>query len=132
MTDANVQLIRDLYEAFLHRDIPGIFGAFAPAIEIVQSSQLPWGGVYRGHDGARKFFTTLTGHITSTVTIDRYVSAGDHVVAIGWTRGTVNATGAAYDVPIAHVWTVHDGTISRVEFYIDVPTMLAALAKPGG
>jgi ketosteroid isomerase-like protein len=56
-----------------------------------------------------------------------FVDAGDHVVAIGRTRGTVNATGKAFDVPVAHVWTVRDGLVRRVEYYIDDPTMLAAL-----
>jgi ketosteroid isomerase-like protein len=30
-------------------------------------------------------------------------------------------------VPISHVWTVRDGLAVRAEFYIDNPTMLAAL-----
>jgi ketosteroid isomerase-like protein len=54
------------------------------------------------------------------------------VVAIGWTKGTVNTTGAPYRVPIAHLWTVRDGQIARVQFCIDNPMMLEALAAKGG
>jgi hypothetical protein len=42
----------------------------------------------------------------------------------------VNATGAAFDVPFAHVWTVAGGKATRVRYCIDNPTMLAALGRP--
>ena len=41
----------------------------------------------------------------------------------------MNATGATYDVPIAHVWRVEGQLVKRVEFHIDTPQMLAALSK---
>lgn len=102
---------------------------FARDIEIVQSPELPWGGHYRGHDGAWQFFITLTTHLNSTIEIERLLRAGDVVVAVGWTNGNVNATGATYRVPIAHVWTIRDGQVAHVHFCIDNPTMLAALAE---
>jgi hypothetical protein len=86
-----------------------------------------WGGRYEGHAEAAAFFGKLTRTITSAVTLDRFVDAGDQVVAIGHTRGTVNDTGKAFDVPVAHVWTLRDGVVTRIEYYIDDPTMLAAL-----
>jgi hypothetical protein len=57
------------------------------------------------------------------------ISAGDHVVAVGWTHGTVNATGAAYNVPIAHVWKLRDGRVAEVRFCIDHAAMFAALGR---
>ena len=44
----------------------------------------------------------------------------------GDTRG---ARGAAFDVAIAHVWTVRDGRVSRFEAYIDTPAMREALSS---
>ena len=122
-----VDVVRELYAAFARRDVAAVLRLFSPEIEIVQSSELPWGGVHRGHEGAQAFFGKLTAAINSTVHVERMIGSGDRVVVIGWTRGTVNATGAGYDVPIAHVWEVRDGTARRVEFYIDNPTMLRAL-----
>ena len=124
---AVADVVNDIYAAFARRDMARVFSLFSPEIEIVQSTQLPWGDVYRGHDGAREFMGKLTRRINSTVVVERLIIAGDRVVAMGWTRGTVNATGASYDVPIAHVWQIRDGAAVRVEFYIDHPTMLAAL-----
>lgn len=126
-TPPPVRIIQDLYDAFARRDLPAAFSLLAADVEIEQSAELPWGGVYQGHDGARQFFGKLTSHIQSHLEIERFVSAANHVVAIGWTRGTVNATGATFDVPIAHVWTVRDNLIVEARFYIDHPAMWKAL-----
>jgi len=128
MSATPLQIVQAAYQAFATRDAAKLFSLFSPEIEIVQTTEVPWGGVFHGHDGARQFFTTLTQHINSTLEIERWLNSGDHVVAIGWTAGTVNATGAKYRVPIAHVWKVHDGLVRRIQFLIDNPTMLTALS----
>jgi ketosteroid isomerase-like protein len=123
----NVALVARLYEAFKRRDMPTIFGLLAPDVEIFQASEVPWGGTYQGHDGVMAFFAKLVQSVTSAITLERFIDAGDQVVAIGRNRGTVNANGAVLDVAVAHVWTVRDGLIARVEYYVDDPAMLAAL-----
>lgn len=128
MQPAAVQLIQEIYEGFARRDLAAIFSRFAPEIEIVQSAELPWGGTYRGHDGAREFVGKLTRHINSSVQVERMICAGEHVIAVGWTRGVTIATGARFDVPVAHVWKVREGLVTQVQFFIDNPTMLSALA----
>ena len=123
-----VQVVEAVYEGFRQRDMAKVFGLLAADVEIVQSDELPWGGVYRGHEGAREFFGRLRSYVGSTVTIERMISAGDHVAAVGWTEGTVNVTGAAFRVPIVHLWEVRAGKAVRAQFCIDHPTMLQALA----
>jgi ketosteroid isomerase-like protein len=123
------QTVQELYDAFACRDLLRVFSLLSPDIEIVQSEELPWGGLYRGHDGARQFFAKLGSHINSTLDIERLIDAEDHVVAIGWTHGTVNATGASYRVPIAHVWSVRDSLVIQTQFFIDNPNMLEALRR---
>ncbi len=124
---SNLQIIQDLYDAFGRRDIPKVFGLLSADVEIVQSEELPWGGRYEGHDGAKQFFGKLGSTINSTLEIERLLDSGDEVVAIGWTKGTVNANGASYRVPIAHVWKIRDGLVEQVQFFIDNPAMLEAL-----
>jgi uncharacterized protein len=123
------QVVEEVYRAFAARDIPAIFNLFAHDIEIRQSPELPWGGTYRGHNEARQFFAKLTSRINSTLELERFITAGDRVVAMGWTQGNVIATGAKYRVPIAHIWTIAEGKVAQVEFIIDNPSMLEALAK---
>ncbi len=123
----NVALVRRAYEAFARRDMPTVLEIFAPDVELTQSDEIPWGGTHHGLDGVATFFGKLTGAVASVVTIERLIDAGDTVVAIGRTAGTVNASGVPFDVPVAHVWTIRDGRAVRVQFDIDNPTMLAAL-----
>jgi uncharacterized protein len=127
MPRPNVELVARIYDAFRTRDIPTAMALIAEDVTIEQSTEVPWGGSYRGHEGAMQFFATLGSNITSAVTVDHYVDAGDQVVAVGWTRGTVNANGAAFDVPVAHFWQLRNGRAVAVRFCIDNPTMRAAL-----
>ena len=125
-----VEVVKQVYDAFRRRDFAAVFALFSPTVQIDQSSELPWGGHYEGQQGVKDFFARLTGLIDSTLALERFVDAGDHVVAIGRTRGTVRASGSRYDVPVAHVWAVRDGRVTGVQYYVDNPTMRAALDGP--
>jgi ketosteroid isomerase-like protein len=127
MQQNNLEKVQQIYDAFRQRDISAIFSLISTDIEVIQSTQLPWGGHYRGHDGLRKFLETLIRHVSSSLAIDRYLDAGESVVAIGRTHGTVVANGHPFDVPIAHVWQFRDDLIVRFMPYIDNPTMLKSL-----
>jgi len=127
MSQANIELVKQLYAAFGRKDIALINQLIEPDIEIAQSTELPWGGEFHGPSGLEKFFTTLTTHVNSTLVFERFLDAGDHVVAIGRTRGTVAASGKPFDVPVAHVWQIREGKIARFRPFIDHPTMQAAL-----
>jgi ketosteroid isomerase-like protein len=126
-TRDNVNLVQRAYDAFARRELRAILGLLHEDVEIHQSSELPWGGDYTGHAEAAAFFGKLVQNVTSAVTLERFIDAGEHVVALGRTRGTANATGKSFDVPVAHVWTIRDGLVTRIEYHIDHPTMLAAL-----
>jgi uncharacterized protein len=123
-----IQIVQDAYAAFGRGDVPKVLSLLSPDVEIVQSEEMPWGGCFRGHEGATHFLTTLTSHITSTVDVERTINSGAHVSVIGWTRGIVKSTGAGFSVPIVHVWHVRDGLVNRIQFFIDHPTMLKALS----
>jgi uncharacterized protein len=124
---ANVDVVRRAYEAFERRDFAAIFELLATDVEIYQSAELPWGGAYRGHDGAREFLAKLTGAIDLALAFDRLFDAGENVVAIGRAHGKVNDGGARYDVPVAHVWMIDGARVRKVAFYVDNAAMLRVL-----
>lgn len=128
MSGDNVALIRSLYEAFRRRDLPAIAARIHPGIVVVQTELLPWGGRYEGLDGFRTFFGKLTQAIASEVEAERFVEAGDKVVAIGRTHGHVNGSQTPFDLTAVHVWTIRDGKVAGFEPYIDTPAMIEALA----
>ena len=128
MSASNLKLVRELYDAFARRVIPVVLAWLHPDVEMQQTELVPWGGRYRGHEGAREFFARVIGAIDSAVTIERFIDAGDHV-AVGRTRGRTREGGVAFDMAVVHVWTVRDGRITRFEVYIDTPAMREALAS---
>ena len=125
----DIETVEELYAAFQRRDLRSLLQVLHKDNELVHSAELPWGGVYRGHDGARQVINAVTENLDLRVLIERLIDAGDKVVAVGRSVGKTRATRLEFDVPIVHVWTFHDGLATRFESYIDNPTMLAVLGS---
>ena len=122
-------LVRGIYDAYSRRDVAGAFANFSPQIEFVQTPLLPWGGEYHGIEGAQASFAQLLSQIDSQIEVEEMISAGDRVVVIGRTRGTVRHSGNTFDLRAVHIWQVVSGQIVRFEAYIDTPAMLVAIEK---
>ncbi|MFI6869549.1 nuclear transport factor 2 family protein [Nocardia sp. NPDC050406] len=129
MSDSDLDLIAQVYRAFDTRDLTLVERLFAPDIQIRQTTELPWGGHYRGRPGAVEFLTKLLAHVDSKVLHERTFQAGDRVVQIGRSVGNTLA-GNAFDVPEVHVWQVRDGLVVGFEAYVDTPALRAALGDP--
>ena len=127
MTVAKVEVVCRIYEALAARDFAVLFELIGPEIVITQDERLPWGGRYEGHDGYAQFGARLLETIVSAVTMEALFAADDEVIQCGRTKGTVRATGVAFDIPEVHRWTVRDGKAVAAHFAIDTDAMLDAL-----
>jgi ketosteroid isomerase-like protein len=127
---SDIDVVRSIYDAMAARDFDRLFALVDPDVVITQDPALPWGGRHVGHDGLATFAMALTGAITSAVTHHEMFAADGDVVQVGHTKGTVNASGVAFDIPEVHRWTIRDGRAVAAHFSIDTPGMLAALAGP--
>lgn len=127
MSQANVNQLRNAYEAFQRRDLPFIFNLFDDASEIYQTEQLPWGGTYRGPQGVKEFFGKLLQHIDSQVDPKQFVEADERLVTISRLHGTTRASGKPFDLTAVHLWTFRNDKAIRFEVYVDTPDMLKAL-----
>jgi ketosteroid isomerase-like protein len=127
MSTGPEELVRRIYDAYARRDLAAALASFSPEVEYVQTDLLPWGGRYCGLEGVRTSLGKLLEHVDSRVEVEEIVSAGDHVIVIGRTRGKALGSGASFDVRAVHVWTVVDGSVRRFEAYIDTPAMLSVL-----
>ncbi|HEX4905311.1 MAG TPA: nuclear transport factor 2 family protein [Acidimicrobiales bacterium] len=123
----DLEVVRAIYDAMAARDFTRIFELLADDVVVTQDERLPWGGRHVGHDGFATFGLTLTSTIDSAVTIDAVFAADDEVIQCGRTKGTVVASGAAFDIPEVHRWRVRDGKAVEAHFAIDTPAMLAVL-----
>ncbi len=125
--ESNRKTIESLYGAFARRDLKTILSLVSTDIVITQSTALPWGGHFSGHDGLQKALGALLQHVDSKVEIERMIDAGEDVVVIGRTKGIVRANGKSFDIPVAHVWRVQAGKLTAFYPYIENALMLEAL-----
>lgn len=129
MSDANITLVRLTYDSYARRDLAMIWKHLSPEIEIYQAAEVPWGGMYRGHDGALELFRKLNAFTDASPMPEEYFAAGEEVVVIGRARGTVHTTGRPFDLRIVHLWTVREGLIARFAAYIDTAGVSIALGQ---
>ncbi len=122
-----LEIVREAYARHARGDVQGVFELLSPEIEITQSTELPWGGVFKGHEGARRFFGTIQQHVVAVPQPGHYVPAGDSVAVTGRLVGVTRATSTPLDLDIVHIWTLRDGLAVRFQAYIDTPAMLKAL-----
>lgn len=123
-----IEVVAAIYRALDERDFEALLTLLDPEVVVTQDPALPWGGRFVGHDGFGRFGELLTGTIDSSVAIEALFVAEGEVYQFGRTRGVVRASGAPFDVPEVHRWTVRDGRAVSAHFAVDTETMLTALA----
>ena len=123
MSEANVALIRAIYDAFAAGDVPGVLGRMDPAMVWNEAENFPYadGNPYVGPEAVAQgvFLRCATEWDGFAVQVDEIVDAGDTIVAFGRYLGTYKATGKAQTTQMAHVWRVADGKAVRFQQYAD-------------
>jgi ketosteroid isomerase-like protein len=130
MTDTmtSAQLITSVYDAFKRGDIPHILSLVGPDAIWRQSKMLPWGGDYRGPQGAAEFFQKLDGSMeTVSLEVHENIDQGDEVFSFGVYTGRSRKTGRTASAEWMFRWRVQGGKITSYESYTDSAALLAAL-----
>src|SRR5262249_5151374 len=73
MSRNRIEVVRAGYEAFNCGDIQAVFALLHPDVELYQSTEVPWGGLYKGLAQAREFCTKLSRTIESKVVTEQLV-----------------------------------------------------------
>jgi uncharacterized protein len=131
----NVDVVRRLFEAVEQRDIERMLECYAEDVEINEARSLPYGGVYRGHEGVRK-------HASAFVkTWDRFQTPAEYPLGALFAEGddgTVTAvfrhravdpvTNERYDDFEVGVYSVSGGKVIRSQmFHADSAAVLRFL-----
>jgi len=131
MSQENVTLTRNLYEAFGRGDIPTFLGAMDPDIEWHEPGGpgYPYPGVHRGIEGITSgVFAQVPAHYADFSLITRdFVDAGDRVIVLGEFNGKGKATGTPFQAPFVHIFTFREGKCVHYQNYTDTGTIAAAL-----
>lgn len=133
MSEANVALIRGIYDGFAAGDVRAVLGAMKPDIVWNEAENFPYsdGNPYVGPEAiAEGVFGRCIGEWDGfRVAIDEILDAGDTIVALGRYHGTCKATGKALNAQLAHVWRIEDGKAAAFQQYTDT---LQAVRAMGG
>lgn len=125
----NLETVRAVYTAYETRDVEGLLGLLDDEFEVYHSELLPWGGRYRGRDGMMEYIKGISTYVESGVVVEELFSAGDDVIMIGRSRGTVKSSGQPYEVRLVDVCRVREGKLRSLDIYTDTPAFLQALGE---
>lgn len=117
----NVEIVARGIDAFNRRDVQALAKVTAPDFEWFPA--LPGAVEGDGYVGLQGIETYL-GEIRNTwealqVLVDEYRDLDDRVVALGRTEGRGLGSGVQVDAPLAVVYDLRDGKISRSRAYLD-------------
>ena len=131
MSEENVNLVRQGYDAFNRGDIDTVMGIMAPDIEWQEPDVegLPDRGTHHGSEAvANDVFGSVAEHWDDFQAVaEEFLDAGERVIVLGHFRVRGKATGRSVDAPYAHVWTLRDGKAVHFRNYMDTATFLRSL-----
>jgi uncharacterized protein len=123
----NIVAVRRLYEARGNPDI--VNTVLAPDVRW-EVEGFPFSGIYQGLNGVADFFTRLFGDFEDWHTEPAEIfEAGDRVIGLGLYSARAKATGRTFKARFAHVWTMRDGVIVRLQQCADTVQLAKALRQ---
>ena len=121
----NIVAVRRFYEARGNPEI--VKTLLAPDVRWEVVAGFPHSGVYQGLNGVFDFFTRLFGDFEDWRTEpSEILAAGDRVIGLGFYSARSKATGRSFKARFAHVWTMRDGVIIRLQQCADTVQLAKA------
>jgi ketosteroid isomerase-like protein len=126
MSQENVEVVRAAYAAIDARDFRRVNELARSDIEWIPDRRVGAGPI-RGRDEVIEFFTgraSMFGEIDAE--LERVWDRGDQVLVFLRLTGSGVASGAGFDIRIAHLWTLGDGKLVRGQGFGDRAEALGA------
>ena len=130
MSQENVEIVREIYEAVARRDAASAFAVYADDIvwEVSARRALVMNRVYHGHDGVRKFWRdALSAFGEVDLDVEELIDAGGQVVAVIREREIGRASRVPVEASHTAIWTLDDGMVIRMQVFDDRAEALKAV-----
>jgi ketosteroid isomerase-like protein len=113
MSEENVELVRNAYDAYNRGDMEAMADDVAPEFEYVAMGAIPdIPAVFRGPEAWSQFSAWLREEFNDArVDVHELTDAGDRVLAEVSLRGRGKQSGLETTWNIWHVWTLRDGKV---------------------
>ena|SRR5918994_5299961 len=113
MSQANVEIVRRIYEFWLDRDFSAIPELVHPDAVIDLSRNVFNPGIHRGIDGFRRFLEQIDEMWENfRITPEEFIDANDNVFVSYRISGKGRGSGIETSMRLFGVWTVRDGRVS--------------------
>jgi ketosteroid isomerase-like protein len=133
MSQENVELVRQVIEAFNSGDIERVVGLIHRDFEASvppQFSAEP--DIYRGHQGIRRYFDSFNDAMTEVhFEQGAFTEAGEAVVVTVRLSAKGRSTGIAVEQQLAQVFTARDGKLLQIRSYASLPEALQSVDAMG-
>ena len=136
MSQENVDVVRRVTDVM---DVEGFEAAFPVFLEAAHSDvewredpAWPDSATYRGVEQVGQVIRDRMDTMDFDQTTEDLIPVDDKVVALVRWRGRGKASGAQGEISMAIVWTVREGAITKLEFFLDRAAALGAVGLPRG
>jgi ketosteroid isomerase-like protein len=135
----DIAVIQRLFAAVEARDLDGLLACYSDDVEITEADALPYGGVWRGRDGAvghaMGFLRTwgdLQGQGEARLDGQFWGDGAGTVCVLFRHRAADAATGNRFDAPEVGIYRVHDDRVARSQmFHADTASVVEFLKSVG-
>jgi ketosteroid isomerase-like protein len=131
---ANIELLKQAYDAYDKGDIQRLLGMFAQDIEwdLPEVEGIPFTGKRHGLGQVSDFFRVMDEcQEPREFKPDRVLGQGDQVIVLGHGTFGVKATGAEYSDEWCHVFSIAGGKIASFKEYCDTHRAAQAYQPQG-
>ena len=129
MSQANIEIAKNCYDAFGRGDIPALLAALAKDVEwITPGDGIPTEGARRGPAEVGEFFEVV-GSTWSFNSFEprEFIASGDTLVVVGRYAGLAKATGKPVASDWVMVWKIRDGKVTYFREFTDTLALANAL-----
>jgi ketosteroid isomerase-like protein len=130
VSDREVALVKEGYQAFERGDLEWILEHFATDILVEDRFESPDSATFHGHDG---FLEYLQGWLSAWESFrmepDEFIVSGSQVLVLLRQYGRVQGSSVEIEERVAHLWTVRDEKAVGYRVYTNQADAIAALVS---
>jgi ketosteroid isomerase-like protein len=130
VSDREVALVKEGYEAFERGDMAWVLEHFARDILVEDRFESPDSATFHGHDG---FLEYLQGWLSAWETFrmepDEFIASGSQVLVLLRQYGRVKGSSVEVEERVAHLWNVRDEKAVGYRVYTNQSDAIAALVS---
>ena len=118
MSQENVEIVRQVYEAFNRGDWGAVYRDFHPDAEMTTPPRGLDAGIFRGREEGQAYWEDfLRPYEAVTTEPEEFLESGDQLLVFIKTRARPTGSSAEVEFGTGHLWTIRDGTVASLRIY---------------